>query len=623
MQGTDTGDPTLALTLVCVLVPVLACIVVGSLVGRGARRWPGADMLVGFGLLASALSILAVTTRLPLTWLMAGLAVLCATASALRRPFPGGPSTWIALALICPILVVAAGHPPAMWDDFWNWLPNAAYAYWHNSLAWPDRPPSLSIFPGYPQGMPFMIAAASFLGGRFLEPAGPVINVLLLAGGSAVLAEALAAALARRGRLQAGDMPVVLVAGAVAITTLLNPGLDGGVLLSSYADCGTMVAVGALGLLGVEILLRLSTPGAGNVEGLAWRFGFVAALLLNLKQVNPTLLALIMAGLVLVAWRDPVLRTRRALWQLPRMLGPGVAFLVVWRWYVLHGPPNSEQSFRPLNDWNFDELQQMLAAIGGLLADAPLFHGMMWSVTAAGVIFLFQLPGKRSEARWLAIICAIVWPGYNAVLLVSYLGVMSPYDAQIAADYWRYSPHVTLLGLYAVVMGLTCARWPVWLKLRSSVATLAAVLLALGALPARSDLNDPPNRAWLRFVRDAAMQMRETIPPGAKVLIVPYWNSSPFGVAVRYGLWALDSPQERIESKILWEPENFPKVARWAARGDADYLIVQDGEGVMDDRTEALGLPRLHHELALFGWRGGGWQKLKSWPIPPDIVHRD
>jgi hypothetical protein len=43
----------------------------------------------------------------------------------------------------------------------------------------------------------------------------------------------------------------------------------------------------------------------------------------------------------------------------------------------------------------------------------------------------------------------------------------------------------------------------------------------------------------------------------------------------------------------------------------------------MDDRTEALGLPRLHHELALFGWRGGGWQKLKSWPIPPDIVHRD
>jgi hypothetical protein len=26
------------------------------------------------------------------------------------------------------------------------------------------------------------------------------------------------------------------------LTTLLNPGLDGAVVLSSYADCGTMVA---------------------------------------------------------------------------------------------------------------------------------------------------------------------------------------------------------------------------------------------------------------------------------------------------------------------------------------------------------------------------------------------
>ena len=59
-----------------------------------------------------------------------------------------------------------------MWDDFWNWLPSAAYAYGHDSLVWPDLPPSFSIFPGYPQGVPLMIAAASFIAGRFLEAAG-------------------------------------------------------------------------------------------------------------------------------------------------------------------------------------------------------------------------------------------------------------------------------------------------------------------------------------------------------------------------------------------------------------------------------------------------------------------
>ena len=120
-----------------------------------------------------------------------------------------------------------------MWDDFWNWLPSAAYAYGHGSLVWPDLPASFSIFPGHPQGVPLMIAAASFIAGRFLEAAGPITNVALLAGSSALFAEALAAALVRHGRLQATETPPILVASAVALTTLLNPGLDGAVALSS------------------------------------------------------------------------------------------------------------------------------------------------------------------------------------------------------------------------------------------------------------------------------------------------------------------------------------------------------------------------------------------------------
>src|ERR1700736_6371878 len=155
--------------LLCTLIPMLACIAAGSAVGRGWSRWPGADMLVGFGLLTGALTILAVTTRIPLSWLMAGLGILSVAALLVRRQFPGGSSTWIALALVSPIVVSAPGHDPAMWDDFWNWLPGAAYEYRHNSLRWPDLPPSLSIFPGYPQAMPLMISAASFVGGRFLQ----------------------------------------------------------------------------------------------------------------------------------------------------------------------------------------------------------------------------------------------------------------------------------------------------------------------------------------------------------------------------------------------------------------------------------------------------------------------
>jgi hypothetical protein len=609
--------------LVSTLIPIVACIVAGSAVRRGQLGWPGADMLVGFGLLTGALAILAVTTRVPLSWLMAGLVILSVIALLMRRQFPGGSSTWIALALVSPIFVSAAGQDPAMWDDFWNWLPSAAYEYWHNSLPWPDLTHSLSIFPGYPQGMPLMISAASFVGGRFLETAGPIINALLLAGSSALFAEALAAALVRHGRLQATEMPPILIASAVAITTLFNPGLDGGVVLSSYADCGTMVAVGALGLLGVELLARLSAPDAVDVEGLAWRFGFVGAMLVNLKQANPVLLVLVTAGLILVALRVPAIRTRRAFLQLPRMLAPAIVVMAVWRWYVMGNLPNSEQAFRPFHDWSFGVLHQTLAAIGGFIAGAPLFHSIMWLVTAAGLVFFFQLPRKTSEARWLAVVGATVWLGYNVFLLIVYLGVMTVYDGHIASDYWRYTSHVALLGLYAPVVALAVARWPKGMNLRTAAPTLAVILLAPCAILVRSDLNDPPDRAWQRFLRKTVADMRNVIPPGSKVLIVPFWSSLPFGVAVRYNLWQLDKAEPHVAATIVTEEDDFPKVAMLAARGEADFLIIQDAEGIMDEATDMLGLPRLHDELVLYNWRDGAWERTKSWPIPPGLLQRN
>ncbi len=611
------ADPVLALALACTLVPIVACIVAGSVVGQGRLRWPGADMLVGFGALTSTLIFFAVTTRIPLSWLMAGLAILSAIGPLVRRQSPGGSSTWIALALVSPLLFIAAGHLPVMWDDFWNWLPSEAYEYEQNSLPWPDLAPSFSIFPGYPKGMPLMAAAASFVRGRFLEVAGPTINVALLAGSSALLAEALAAALVRRGRLPAMEMPPVLVAGAVVITILLNPGLDGEVVLSSYADCATMVAVGALGLLGVEILACLSVRDAANVEGLAWRFGFVGAMLVNLKQANPALLALITAGLMLVALRDPALRTRRALLQLPRMLGPAIILVAAWRWYVKQDPSNAEATFRPIHAWDIGILRETFPAIGGYIADAPLFHSMMWLVTAAGIVFFFQSSRKVSEACWLAVICATVWLGYNAVLLIVYVGSMDYFEAKIAADYWRYTPHVALLGLYAPVMALAGARWPTWLRPRSVVATLAVVVLALCILPMRRDLNNPPGRSWQYFVRNAVTEMRSLIPPGAKVLIVPYLLSSPFGVAVRYDLWRPGVPEKSIDATIMWGPNDISIIASSVAHGAADYLIIQDAEGNMDEKTDALGLRRLNHELVLFVWRDGKWEQMKSWPVPP------
>src|SRR5258708_13059136 len=108
--------------------------------------------------------------------------------------------------------------------------------------------------------MQLMIAVASLVAGRFLEAAGPVVNVALLAGVSALLADATAAALARRRRLAAAGTPLFLVALAVALTILRNPGPNRNVWLSFYAACGTRFAVGALRLILVEPTSNFARP---------------------------------------------------------------------------------------------------------------------------------------------------------------------------------------------------------------------------------------------------------------------------------------------------------------------------------------------------------------------------
>ena len=93
-----------------------------------------------------------------------------------------------------------------------------------------------------------------------------------------------------------------------------------------------MVAVGALGLLAVEVLARLSASERGNAEALAWRLGLVGAMLVDLEQAQPVLLALITAGPFVVVIRRPPMRTSRAAMLLARMLLPTIVVIVASRW---------------------------------------------------------------------------------------------------------------------------------------------------------------------------------------------------------------------------------------------------------------------------------------------------
>lgn len=610
----------LSTALACALVPIFVCTAAGSAVGKGATRLPGADMLVGAGLAGGLLTILAVATRIPLRALMLAIAGLAVLAPLARRRLPGGVATWIALALVAPLLLRAAVTQATLWDEFWHWLPNAAYAYTHDALARRDLPPSFSQWPAYPQAIPLAIAAASFVARRFLESAGPVMNVALLAAYGALLADTIVAMRRREGRATPALTAMALTAGAVAVVLVINPGLDGEVVLSSYSDPATMIMVGALGLLGVELLARLAGRSASDPTEIAWRLGFVAAALINLKQSNPVLLVLVGAGLAVIALCDRDIRVRRALALLPQMLGPSIVLYVAWRWYVAENLPTGEVHIRPLADWHFSAIPSGFASILRYIGETPLFHAGMWLVTAAGLAVLPGLRRHGDEARWLAVITAVVWLGYNAFLLFVYLAIFSESEAQWAADYWRYTPHVALLALSAPVVALSRLRLPIHVPKGAVALVCAAIAFAAPIL--RSDLGTPRAKRWPLFARGVTAELRFLLPPGSDVVIVLGYQMNPYPFIMRYDLWQFGDPTRAIHPTIVWYGEDLTEVEKRVSRGEVQYLIIHDRDGPVDALAARLGVPAPKGEVALFVRRNGQWEMMKSWPIPPSARER-
>lgn len=586
------------------LAVMLACAALGSAAGGGRGRLPGADAVVGLGLAGGLLTVLAVA-RAPVS-LGAGLlgaAGLAALAwSAWRRRLPGGAGFAAALLLASPLLAFAALGPATMWDDFAQWLPNAAYVFQHDALPSPGQPNTASRHPGYPPILPFIVASASWLAGRFLEAAGPVANAVLLASAGAAVADAAAAGLA--GRLACA----AAVAGAFLL--LFFPELPRNVLFSSYADTATIAAFGVLGLLGAALLERLP-DNAGEARPLAWRFGLAAAALLNLKQANLVLLALLSLGLLLAAWRSGRLRWPALLRLLPPMLLPAALVYLVWRHYLKHNLPEGEMAFQPPAAWNWASVPSMLNALGYEIGHNLPFHGLMWAVTLAG---LWKLRSPQRPAEWLAVAAALVWIGYNGFLIVVYLGAMIPEEARIAADYWRYTPHAGLLAVAAALLWLGQLPWPAAVLRHSRPLLLGvAALLPVSLLAAGPGRLSALAKPWPMQARAVGRELADLLPPGARLAPAVGFDYGYTYYAIGHDLHRFGRDDRNLQVCCWWKG---PTTLAMFQSGEATHLLVADHLGSQDAVTRPLGIPDVAGESALFEWTGAGFRKVRSWPFP-------
>ncbi|HYD98739.1 MAG TPA: hypothetical protein VEH84_05105 [Alphaproteobacteria bacterium] len=596
--------------LLCGLLVYAGCAVLGAAAVPGGGRLRAADPLVGLGL-ASAIVTVAAVLRLPPALALAGCAVLAAAAlvwHALRRRAVGGTALLAAAILALPLMALAAATSPLLWDDFMHWLVNAGYVWRHGGLPWPDAEPSFSIWPAYPYTVPFWIVAVSEIAGRFVENAAGLLNLLLLATGAALLVavvEGVRGPLTRLGRL-------ALAGPALGAMLILTPEWE--IVFSAYADIATAVATMACGVIGWTMLER--HRAGGDVRALAWQLGWCAAALVNLKQPNILLLALLLGGGGLMALREggwpgllPWLR------RLPALLGPAALVFLVWRHYVGGAAPGGEFTVPPTEMWHFDMAPQVAAAMWRTtLADpfpiVTLFAAALWGLVA--LRRRVPAPGDR-----LAVLVGTGWAGYYAFLWFVYLAVFSPFEAERAAQFDRYSSHLALLAGAAMAAAIA-QRWPAggrrWLP-AGLAAGIAVLLLPLLAPAAVRPASSPATALFDAMGRDLA----ETLPRGARLLAVDPGGHRLFTFVLRYRLWRIAADDRDLRVVASADLLAGDKADSIVAGAFADPAVTHVAAAHLPPNEAALlGVAPAPDSAVLLARGDGGWEIVRRWQRPPE-----
>ncbi len=368
---------------------------------------------------------------------------------------------------LLPMLFLSAVTPARHWDDFMTWLPSAEYIYLFKGLPVIGGPPTISVYPGYPPGMPLLLTSAWTFAGHFINNAGGVINVASLAvlAGLVVSSGFDSRRLSNLGLFTRGVVFSLVV-------TLGNAGIAWSTVLSSLPDTLTAVSVASLAWLAVRFWI------VGKIEDRAalWPaaiFGLILGFLLTLRQTGLVLAVMIALAVLFVSvirngWRQARPFPNR--WEgLFLVLGPGFSVLLAWRVYVTFWLPNAKEfHVLPISEWNWNELPSTFAAIAGYAVEHWGLSLVCLSVAIYGIRYLFGHWKDRltdeiefDEVGALAGVFAIIWSLNSCFLMFCYLAAFKPDEALRAAEVLRYQSHVMEFGLVvACILLVRVVRLP-------------------------------------------------------------------------------------------------------------------------------------------------------------------
>ncbi len=599
------------------IIPIVVALILWALLaGLGALLTPKsrlteANSIFGWAAVSSVFTIVGVFVRAPFLYLTI-LAALLAAWGIYRAARSGTPlfipGFWRVLVLALPIFWIAGAMDPSQWDEFSHWMPAPKYLLAIHGFPTKEQPYlTTHMLPAYPYGWPILSYLSGLIAGKFINNIGGALNLLMLLTFSAF---ALRTAIRIASKSPAPAISWGFAAAVVACATIFNPTFVQKLVLTAYSDVATSVGTGFCLLIGYHYLERLAGRHSANNWSGAWQLSLALMLLINLRQPNLVIFLILIVAIGILAVWDRRIYSGEFFSQLPLIILPALIVYGVWRFYVgteLGHIGGAEATFRPLEMWNIPLIPQIISQMGVVAFKKIGFFAPL------GIACIFALRGlfkKHTGFDRIAIICAVLFLGYNAFLLLTYVGHFAERTALSVVSYWRYNTQIGMSAVAFITVGVIYFYfrkrqldvWPNWVRI---VSIVVVVLLPFAfAHKLRFDL-EPPKPHYTAVAKD----MIPTMPKGSKFYLMDPLGTGEAALITRYHLDHRGTPWLAAYSQTT--PAGIKNYVD--AVEVKNFLLVHS---LKPGVVEAVGIPMKMEYSYLLKKTELGWEKVRQWRKP-------
>ncbi len=533
-----------------------------------------------------------------------GILALGSFVYLLRTQQPVLDHRFIKLIIITmPLWVLISGMVASQWDEFSHWLPSTRFLLDHDRF--PDSVHSVTgaSYPAYPYGWPILMYLSSRLVGEFVENSGALLNLLALLTFGLVLLEVVRIGLGKPGNEKSRTWMMVALAGL--LVTLFNPTFVQKLVLTAYSETSTSVTIALAGILTWMMLDALANKDHHAAMHLAWQSALTLAVHINLRQANLVLFVILIISVMIIGLRDPRINLGALINRIVILTILPLVVYITWRFHVAAHLSGSEFVIRPFDSWFIELIPEILIAMLTVASKKGVYFLTMAVVVIFGIRGLWRMETSLDR---LAVLASVMFLGYNAFLLFTYVTAFGKFDALRVASYWRYNIHVGLFAsvFYAYSLALIYTRTnylKAWHKL-FGVAAIFIMLVAPLIFAKKLRFDYEGRKPYFQMV---ARDIKSELPENARYFIVDPQGSGEVGVITKYRIGGFATYGGVMSA---FHPPNVRALLSRLKNSKSEFVLIHSSFDGMDT---VFGFPILPDRSYLLKKSASGWIRVRTW----------